>query len=395
MTNQSPIYLILAGLLVLNACKKEDPVTPANPTLTTLPCDYFNTNRVLTDDTTKAVDYIINCVMEVRANIRIEPGVVIHFTENAGIVVKSGHLNAVGTEDKPIVMQGAMNIPGFWRGVYFQNSSLLNELTYTHLIGAGGQAFDSNGDRGAVIFFGPGKAKIHNSRIERSAHFGLNAPYSNCEFDLQNTLFTNCAKAPINIEPEYIGLIDPNNSFTSNVENFVAVQLNGGVIEGNKFVKALSIPYRIYQVSGFYEWLIIQNGVLTTDGPVVFEFNDGLGISIETSGGINAEGTADAKVLFTGVSNQAGAWRGLYFNYTLQDNRISNAIIEYAGSPYFDERFAIAMWNSPRLRVENSTFRNINGCGFLDYNGIDNPNQNLIQTNNSFINITGSDICYP
>lgn len=389
------LVVLFSSLIIFQSCKKDDKEAPNEPSLMLLPCDYFSTNRTLVDDPDKAVDYVINCVMDVNANITIEPGVVIHFKENAGIVVRSGFFRSLGTADKPVILKGEMNLPGFWSGIYYQNSSQLNELRHTQLLNAGGQAFDSNNDRGAVILFTPARVTIDSCRIERSGHFGFNAPYANCQFEVTNTIFANNTRAPFNIEPEYLGSIDPSNIFGNSAENFIAVQLNGNPITSNQVIKGLPIPYRIYQLSGFFNWLGIIGGDITNQGAVTFQFNDGLGIYIESPARFNMQGTADANVVFTATNASPGSWKGFYFGETQQDNRLTHVTIENAGNLYDGNRAAIFMWNSPRLTVQNSTIRNTNGCALFDYNGPDNPNPNLTLTNNSFINNTGGEVCFP
>lgn len=331
---------------------------------------------------------------DVEAGITIEPGVVIQFTENAGNMVRTGFLKAIGTAEKPIQLKGTLEIAGFWRGIYFQHGSIQHELTFTHISCSGGSALDSNGDRGSVLLFGPGKVKMNNSKIEKSGHFGFNAPYSNCEFDVKNTLFTNCAKAPFNIEPEYMPLIDASNSYTNNAENYIAVQLNGGFLDGNSTVEALSIPYRIYQFSGFYEWLIVRNGLVNFEGSVVIQFENIIGLYVESNGGIKLEGGTDAPALLTGSNPTPGSWKGIYFVETQLNNLLDHTTIEYAGSLAEGQRYGISMWNNPSVSISNSSFRNINGCATYDFNDASNPNPNLNQSNNTFVNVRGGKICH-
>jgi hypothetical protein len=333
--------------------------------------------------------------MDVNANITIEPGVVIQFKENAGIVVRSGYFRALGTAQKPVVLKGEMNLPGFWKGIYYQNSSLLNELLHTHISNAGGTAFDSNADRGSIILFGPGRVKMDSCRIERSGHFGVNVPYDNCDFEITNTVFANNARSPFNILAPYMGKIDPSNIFDNSNDNFIGVVLSFSAITSDQLIKALPIPYRIYTTSAFQEWLYIDGGITSTQGPVVFQISDGIGINVSPNAGLRVEGSENNKVIFTGINPQPGSWKGIYFNATQQDNRLIHTVVEYAGTLYEGNRSAIWMWASPRLRIENSIIRNTNGCAIYDFNGQDNPNLNLTQTNNSFINNSGGEVCFP
>jgi hypothetical protein len=388
-------FVLFLGVAVnaFIACKKEKP-KPVDTTPLTLPCDYFSTNRTLVNDTNKVVDYIINCVMSVDANIVIEPGVVIHFTENAGIIVNSGFFKAVGTADKPIIMRGTLDLHGYWKGIYFQNKSVQNELTYTHISGAGSSAFDSNDDKGSVILF-KAKLKMNNSKIEKSGHFGFNAPYDECEFDLKNTYFANCLKAPINILPQYMSLMDPSNLYSNNAEEHIAVVLAGYNLKGNTTIKALSIPYKIYQGAGFYEWLFVEDGLVTFEGPVVLKFGDITGLRVEPNGGIRFEGSASSPALLTGSSSTSGAWKGIYFNASQLNNVLNHTIIEYTGSIAEGFKYGIGMWNSPKISISNSTFRNIDGCAIFDYNNANNPNPNLTLTNISYSNVSGGNMCHP
>jgi len=393
---QNSLIALFLSLLILHSCKKEEPVDlPIDIIQSTLPCNYFDTNRILVDDTTKVIDYVIDCVIDVKAEIQIQPGVVIQFKENAGITISSGFLKAVGTAQKPILFTGSLQIAGSWKGIYFQNPSIQNELVHAKIEYAGGSAFDSNGDRGSVIIFGTGFTKINQTEIANSGHYGFNAPYNESNFEIKNSVFKNGNKAPINIEPEYIHLIDKSNTFLNNAENFVAVQVNGGSIQGNVSIAALTIPYRVYRNSPNFDWLTIADGLVTITDSVKMEFEDGLGLDVSTSGGLKIINNTSVPVLLTGVNKIPGSWTGIYYEGTSLDNRLENVVIEFTGSLYDSKRFGVALWNSARLTINNATLRNINGCGILDYNGMSNPNLNLTITNASYINVSGSDICYP
>src|SRR5690606_16346996 len=167
-------FFLLFILVGLGACTSDDegsdPIVEQFNDPIVLDCDFFQQARVLTDDPFAPVDYIITCNMQVTAPIKIEPGVVIEFEQNAGLDIDdyhtaNGSLSAIGTADKPIILRGVQKTKGWWRGIMFDTESHLNELTYVQIEDAGGMSFNSNGDKGAVHVFADSQLKMTNSTI--------------------------------------------------------------------------------------------------------------------------------------------------------------------------------------------------------------------------------------
>jgi hypothetical protein len=388
------ITTCLIALVTFNSCKKdEEEETPIVTTATLLPCDYFQTNRTLVDDTNKAVDYIIDCVMDVSANVNIQPGVVIQFRDNAGLIISSGAFKSIGTAAKPVILTGEITIAGSWKGIYFQNSSLQNELIYTKINYAGGNAFDSNGDRGAILFFENGFTTIDHCEIFKSGHHGVNSAYIGSRFEITNTIFTDGAQSPINILPENMGMIDYSNRFTGHTDNFIGVA-SGVAISEDITISKTRIPFRFYRNSIITDWLSIEDGTTTINDSVTIQFEDGLGLYVAPNGHLKALGINGAPVLLTATSTTPGSWKGVYFDQSQFDNRIEYTRIEYSGNLYDNRRFGVLMFNNPKITIINSTLANINGCGIVDYNDVSSPNPNFTQNNNSFLNNSNNDFCF-
>src|SRR5690606_6318641 len=145
--------------------------------------------------------------------------------QNAGIEiddsnVASASLSAKGTSAQPIVLKGAVSGQGYWRGLLFDSSNIKNELKYVTIDGAGGQAFNSNNDRGALIIWAGGRLALTNSVVTNSASYGLNAGYHDATLDLQNNEFSS-NNAPVKINPKYIDNINNSNTYTGNTKDFV------------------------------------------------------------------------------------------------------------------------------------------------------------------------------
>lgn len=104
---------------------------------------------------------------------------VLLFDSDTGISVKSGILVADGKENDPIVMKASdpsFMSQGFWRGVWFDDSSSAeNRLTHVEIYKAGYSQWhgSADGSRGALVISGDSKVQLSNVHIEDSGSEGL------------------------------------------------------------------------------------------------------------------------------------------------------------------------------------------------------------------------------
>jgi hypothetical protein len=119
----------------------QNPSPSVEPIL--LNCNSFQSNDpdaiLLLENNNDGVDYIIDCVIAVEVDLKIQPGVVIEFASNAGMDIKeSGSLSAVGSANSPIVFRGKTATPGFWSVLHFDSNNPNNELNYVSIADGGG-----------------------------------------------------------------------------------------------------------------------------------------------------------------------------------------------------------------------------------------------------------------
>lgn len=384
------IILLLGYTLIQSACKK-DPVT--NPEPTVLTCDYFEQARVLKADD-RPVHYRIDCVMQATADISIEAGVVIVFSDGAGIEVSgSGSLSINGTATENVKLTRLDNAS--WKGLLYNSASSKNKIEYCEISYAGSSSFNSNDDKAAVIVWADAKLAIDNAKISSSGAYGLSAVYTKSDFTVKNTTISSCDKAPIIILPSYMGKMNASNSHVDNTNKYVEVQINTDAInEGMTWAK-LDVPYRVSSNYSSYDFLTIAKGVVKVTEPIKIEFSAGTGLYIDDDGGLDLKTTGE-KALFTGVDKQAGSWKTVYFQFTQGLNRLDNLTIEYAGNTYDSSQQAIGLWGSPKLSLSNIEFKNITGCAVKDFNNTAaSPNPNLTDSDNhSYSSVSGAEMCY-
>src|SRR5690554_3607530 len=365
------ITFLATGLFFISSCSTDDdandggdPILQTDPPII-LDCNYFsnNPNAVLEDNPNAAVDYIVKCVMHIASSVKIEPGVVIEFEEDAGFEIDDFHtadgsLSAIGTSDKPIILRGTQSNKGWWRGIMFDSNSTLNELKYTQVLDAGGKPFNSNGDKGAVHVYAGSRLKMTNSLVSNSESYGFNATYTSSIITLENNIFTN-NDAPAIVNPGYLNAINNTNQYSGNTSDFVYVNPYGEEITSPTTWSKIDVPYSV--VSNAVKFIRVRD-LLTIQPGVVIEFGAETELYIhEDGGGLKAVGTATQPIIFTGVSKVPNAWKGISVYSEHLQNEIAYAEIHYSGldSPQAN----VWLWYESLLNIHNVKFTNINGCG--------------------------------
>lgn len=384
-------------LSVLASCTPKEDIVAPNTSAIELDCDYFKEDRTLTDYKEKDVDYYINCVMDATANITIEPGVVIEFGPDAGILVEGGSLVAKGTATNRIVFTGRQKEKGSWKGILCNSNNTDNEISYTDISYAGGASFNSNNDRASLILWNDSKIKINNTNIANSGSAGISAVYTNAVFTLENTVINSCNSYPVVILPSYMSKMSKSCNLTNNAtdKNFVLVQINTDAINESMTWQKLTVPYRVSSNYQFYKDISIDEGNVTVEPGTKIVFEDGNGIVIHQNASFNAAGnnSEEGKIQFTGATATAGSWKGIYYRFTTSPlNTITNAVIKHAGNKEEGGDGAISMWSDPKVTVTNVSFSEIGACAIYNYKAQDNPN--LTQSNNTISSVAGGLLCH-
>jgi hypothetical protein len=347
------LFGLLLSITLLVACTPVDPTDNSKPE--ELPCEW-KADRNLTDRNA-AVDYVINCKLEVTGKLTIQPGVTIAFGKDAGLLfVEKGILVAKGTKEKPIVFTGSTNTKGSWLGIQLETDQD-NHLSYVTVTSGGSKAFDSNDARGNVIVSNNGRLTLENSTLSNSADYGLNVPDDSAKITLKSNTYTN-NKNPIALHGNHLSMLDSASNYKGNTEDFVRV--SAGEIPKSTTWNKINVPYRVVQPNVQTPHITIGKGVtLTIQAGVSLQFSKGTGISVE-DGSIKAEGSDKEPIRFLGSENKAGHWKGIAINGG-QSNLFKYVEIAHAGGGAFDSDgdlgVMVVFAEKGTLTLTNSTFR--------------------------------------
>ncbi len=129
--------------------------------------------------------------------------------------------------------------------------------------------------------------------------------------------------------------------------------------------------------------LNIENNVSIEPG-VVIAFETDTGFWITREGSLQAIGTTDKPITFTGVDKKRGSWGGIFFATNDPKNEMTHTIIEYAGgkaiSKATNEVGGIVIGAQSSLRFTNNLVQHCKGWGVSLYYTT-NEAQTIIETN--------------
>ncbi len=112
---------------------------------------------------------------------------------------------------------------------------------------------------------------------------------------------------------------------------------------------------------------ITVNADLTIKPGVTITFCNGAGIWVESGGSLNAEGTSDNPIVFTGATKTKGWWNEINFKANNPDNKLNHVKIEYGGGndDWGDENSSLVLKsdNNAQLSIKNTTIQHSKGYG--------------------------------
>ncbi|HKL03216.1 MAG TPA: hypothetical protein VJ911_06050 [Cryomorphaceae bacterium] len=402
--------LLLAGICLLTAtgCEEDEVEEPSpEPTPTAqsaevIPCDYFETNRVLVNDTLKDVDYVIDCFIYAfgTTQIIIEEGVTIEFTEDAGIFMDdNSRLIAEGTAEAPITFSGTEKTKGSWRGIFIDSYGD-NSIQHAKIEYAGGTPFSSTSPvyQGSIAVASNSKLDLSHVEVMNGSSTGLDLTGHSAEVSTDNLTVSGNEGSAVRVCGYQAHIFNNTSTFVGNASDYINIVENYYEIETTANWKKLDVPYlvdnRIHVKDGGHltleagvEVLFKEDAYLQAAGMFPYDYS------------LNISGTpADPVRLLAHGDN---GWGGIYYSFTPESNIVKHAIIDGARGDIsvgnITNSGAIYMHADPQLTIENTEFRNLPNCAYYAYTGASNnaPDlPNFTAQNITLTDVLGAEFCW-
>ncbi len=275
------------------------------------------------------------------ADLTISRGVTLYFNEATWLEIpKDSKLTAHGSEESPIIFQGAIEEPGYWGGIRVIGSASMNYVTIQH---AGGLIATDPEQRPAGLSV-DGALELKNSRVAHNAGYGVrNQNHESMAIFENNVLTAN--RRPLLVNVRLVSYVGDANDFSGNEVDGIDVNTEVssdvlfapyagrvGLRLGTRTWVDVGAPYRML------EGLIVHTyDSLTLSAGVNLLFPPGTGLIVD--GSLLATGTEQAPVRLEAEDPNEG-WFGVVScsgtlslaHTTLVDVAADEAFVNYACS---------------------------------------------------------------
>jgi hypothetical protein len=238
-------------------------------------------------------------------------------------------LKAEGTPTNKIILRGMNKTKGSWRGIGIASTNISNSLNHVEIQHAGSS---NNGARRAAIRVqsnASSRLSIQNTSISETAGHALFIDGgSGILSAFTGNNFSNNDLAPIRIDGEQLFMLDRQSVYSNNGVQAIEVAAPGNTssrIMDNGTIMALGIPYH-------FQSSVELMGAVSFEPGVICLFNSNLRLNVLASGAIIANGTASEPIIFSGLSEVSGGWRGIEIASPSSQNLLNHTIVSYGGS---------------------------------------------------------------
>lgn len=312
-------------------------------------------------------DYIVPKSIAVSHELTINPGVVIAFERDANFTITDrGFLIAKGTADKKIRFVGVNQSKGYWGGIVLYSESNINVMEHVEVMHAGSRPLLDNKKAGLVMFK-ESQIAIKNSLFGQNDGYGLFASEEAVLREFSANTFSGNTGAGILLSTENVAKLDAASVFTGGNGRNV-VEINGSFIgvTGQKDEIVWGgftdkTPYRLLND------VAVRTGWKLSPGVTIESSRDAV-IIINESAYLNAVGTADQKIRFTGIDGTAAYWTGILCHSPSAKNQLENAEIINAGSNSIinGKKANLALYgNQASITVKKTRVAGSGGYGIL------------------------------
>lgn len=298
--------------------------------------------------------------------VTLKPGVKLVFSPDVAFEFEGEQsLQALGTEQEPILLTASLPVRGHWRGLRFGGTSVASHLAWV-TVEYGGYV-TGDGQTVATVRMDADsrgvRAGFTHVTMRESPGYGLYASASAVFPEFSQNVLTKNAWGPASLDAVSLGFLDGASTYTGNDKDEFKVRAYR--LSAAATWPDLGVPYH------FDGSLSVMDGLLTLEPGVriVMPPQSWFTISGDTAG-LVAGGTAEKPIVFTGETETRGAWRGLVFDGSANAaNLLRHVVVEWAGDLASDARNAAVKATSDSsgvsLGMDHLTIRQSEGYGLL------------------------------
>lgn len=324
---------------------------------------------IVTDATWKPLEvpYQIRSTVTVKddAALTIDAGTSFLFDLHEGLLIDGNATIAIeGTDDEPVHMAGTEQMPGHWLGIALQDTvSTANRIENLILEHAGSERWHSTTELtegGLVIRNSDVLLEVVDSTFRNNRFAGISIRGSGAEVTVTGSEFED-NDHPMRLRTNHIAGVAADNQFLGDAPDAPVLVVGTSEMTRDGTWNALQTPIEFTDDPTVTADLAISPGTQ-------LRFRNHAGLEID-GGTLSAVGESSDPIVFSGVEELQGFWKGVRFRNTMTpDNEIAYAEIHHAGSERWHSTLdgsdaAIVVQHSSRVDVNDVEIADSGGYG--------------------------------
>ncbi len=280
-----------------------------------------------------------------QAQLHIGAGVTVIAETGTGITVAdNANIDIQGSSALPVILKGSSPAAGSWNGIAIVSNNPLQQIDYAVIEGA---------TIGLDMTQGSQFGSFSHNTVSDTADAAMRLPTNTLDALGENLSFIN--------NPGGLRLLSKTITATTPIT-----------------IPALPIHYSLTTS-------LIVDGALVVMPGVEMQFAADTQIYVGQNGSLNAVGTADDPIIFTGTESVAGHWNGIQFvSSSSQDNIFSFVTVAFGGGDPARAGNIIVDGNESVLHINDSLISDSAGYGLYQLStGSDIQTENVEYVNNA------------
>ncbi len=309
------------------------------------------------ENTSAACDYLIQGYINVTSALKIDPGTVIRFGQDAEMYISDGGmLEAVGTPTARIRLEGLNKTKGYWDGLSF-NGARPSRIEYTDIESAGQTGYLKNY---AAVSGIDGTLAFRNNTVSGSYANGMTISGVNRLYisEFANNVFYDNVGFGLRVSAQQTSVLDAGSDYlgqSRGLPNGVPyVKVDWDDVYDDTTWHKLNIPYYVSIA------LYFKGGLLTVEPGVEVVMEAGATFNVH-GGALRAVGTPQAPIVFRGEQAERGSWDGIDFFYSRYDENVMKHVRVLSGGG--GKGANVYVGNGSSLNISDSHLAGSSGWG--------------------------------
>ncbi len=260
-------------------------------------------------------------------------------------------IEIAGTKDKPVMMTGKKDSPGYWRAFAIASTDPTNKISYLQLAHGASDSYYT--ERAAGLYLkGKAKVSVDHSSFTDTAGYGVAVENGATLTGFDTNAFSGNKSASLYITTTGVAMLDSATNYGKDGAADAFIEVKGiGALEGGTWPKT-NQPLRLL---GNHE---LKKGDFIFAAGVHLQLDTGASLWLSEGASLVAKGTKEAPIVIEGRKASAAYWKTFGVESSDPGNSLSYVQLRHAGSDthYTSAKAGLYLKGKAKMKLDKCTF---------------------------------------